>query len=334
MGAGIGRQHLRGYLGVKNAVVTAICDLSAARAQALAEEFALENVRIFTDIEAFFAAQCADAVSLCLPNSLHAPVALRCFEAGLDVLCEKPLARTAAEGEQIVRAAQNSGRICMVGQVLRFRDDVLALRERAALIEPYYCRVMARRVNGIPKWGGWFTQKQSAGGGPLIDTGVHILDLAWWLAGKPAPVAAFATNYAAFGPQKQHLGAGGAADENGVFDVEDLAAGVVRFEGGFSIHFEASWAISAERDARFCHLHGKNGAVLWEDETKIIAPDGTVAPFSQAVGEPFQRECAHFIECVQTRQTPDPDAQQGLVMMKILDALYESAERKREVSLV
>lgn len=334
LGAGIGRQHLRGYMGVQNAQVTAICDLNAERAQALADEFGAQGVRIFTTIDDFLASGSADAVSLCLPNFLHAQVAVQCFEAGLDVLCEKPLAINAAEAIQIAEAAQKYGRICMVGQVLRFRDDVLALKERADELEIYYARVMARRVSGIPKWGGWFTQDKFAGGGPLIDTGVHIIDLAWWLGGCPKPVSASGVTYAAFGKEKLHLGSGGAANEDGVFDVEDLAAGLVRFENGFSIHFEASWAINAEGDSRYCHVHGKQGALIWNDEPKIIAADGTVGPMPKDAGNAFQRETQHFIDCVISRQQPDPDASQGVAMMKILDALYESARIGREVEIV
>ncbi len=334
LGAGIGRQHLRGYMGVEKAQVVAICDLDPARAQALADEFGIAEIRIFTDINEFLASECADAVSLCLPNFLHAEIAKQCFEAGLDVLCEKPLAINAAEAIEIAEAAKIHGRICMIGQVLRFRDDVLALKARADELEIYYARAMARRVNGIPKWGGWFTQQKLAGGGPLIDTGVHMIDLAWWFAGCPAPVSASATNYAAFGHDKLHLGSGGAANENGIFDVEDLAAGLVRFENGLSIHFEASWAINAEGDSRYCHLHGKNGAIIWNDAPKIIAADGTVGDMPSEAGNAFQKEMEHFVDCVLSRETPDPDAAQGITMMKILDALYESARIGREVEIV
>jgi predicted dehydrogenase len=334
LGAGIGRQHLRGYMGVEKAQVTAICDLDLSRAEALAAEFGANDARIFTDVNEFLASDCADAVSLCLPNFLHARVAEQCFEAGLDVLCEKPLAINAAEAIQIAEAAKKYDRICMIGQVLRFRDDVLALKERADELQIYYARAMARRVNGIPKWGGWFTQQKLAGGGPLIDTGVHMIDLAWWFAGCPAPVSASATNYAAFGKEKLHLGKGGAANENGIFDVEDLAAGLVRFQNGLSIHFEASWAINAESDSRYCHLHGKNGAIIWNDNPKLIAADGAVSDMPNDAGNSFQKEMEHFVDCVLNRQTPDPDVTQGVTMMKILDALYESARIGREVEIV
>ena len=336
IGAGIGRQHLRGYLGVPGAQISAVCDLNQERAAALIAENSLENVQIFTDYRALINSNSVDAVSLCVPNSLHASIAVACLEAGLDVLCEKPLAISGLEAQQIADAAQKTGKICMVGQVLRFRDDVLALKseiESGKIGRIYYARTLARRVRGIPKWGGWFTQGKFAGGGPLIDTGVHIIDLAWWLSGRPRPLSASGVAYAELGPRKIGLGAGGAADENGTFDVEDLAAGLIRFEGGLSIHFEATWAIHAPRDERFCHLHGTDGAIIWDDAPKIIDANGVVSPLSASGGDPWTREMAHFIECVQTRQTPNPDASQGVTMMRVLDALYRSAREGREVEI-
>jgi predicted dehydrogenase len=336
IGVGIGRQHLRGYLGVPGAHITAICDLDTVRAAQMAQENGLEGVRIFSDYRDLLAAKATDAVSICLPNSLHAPVAVDCLEAGQHVLCEKPLAIDAAQAQKIADAQVKSGKLCMVGQVLRFRDDILAIKkeiESGKIGEIYYVRTMARRIAGIPKWGGWFTQSKFAGGGPLIDTGVHMLDLAWWLSGCPQPLSASGTNYAKFGPRQQGLGAGGAANLQGTFDVEDLAAGLVRFENGLSIHFEATWAIHAPKDERFCHLHGTEGAIIWDDAPKVIDRDGVVSSITAAGGDAWTQEMAHFIDCVQNGKTPNPDAAQGITIMKILDALYQSARENKEISI-
>jgi predicted dehydrogenase len=334
IGTGIGRQHLRGYSQLPQARVAAICDVHPERAQALATEFALPDVQIYGDYHQMLAEAGLDAVSVCVPNALHAEVVLACLNARVHVLCEKPLAMNAAQAQQIVDAAQASGKFCMISQVLRFRDDVLELKRRAASIgDIYYVRTTARRARGIPKWGGWFTRKQLSGGGPLIDTGVHVIDLAWWLSGQPAPVSASAVTYSAFGPRQQRLGSGGAADKNGVFDVEDLAAGFVRFENGLSIHFEAAWAIAAEKDDRFCHLHGTEGALIWNDEPKVIDAKDEASAVTVEAGDAWRAEVAYFVDCIQNERRPDPDASQGLIMMKILDALYQSAETGREVAI-
>lgn len=335
IGVGIGRQHLRGALGVPNVRIAALCDVNIERAQQLAQEFDLKNVQIVADYRELFQLENLDAVSVCVPNALHATIAIACLSAGLHVLCEKPLALSAADAQQIADAARDNSRACMVGQLLRFRDDVRALKARADQIgTPYYARAVARRASGIPKWGSWFTQKQMAGGGPLIDTGVHIIDLAWWLANCPRPLSASATTYGALGARKIGLGAGGVGDPNGTFDVEDLAAGLIRFEGGFSIHFESSWALYAENDTRLCHVHGTDGALLWGDDAKIIAPDGTLETLDVEAGDAWRAEIEHFVTSIQNGIAPQPDATTGVTMMKMLDALYQSARENREVEIV
>ncbi len=332
VGAGIGRAHVEGYLAA-GAEVAVICDLDPAKAAAVALKWNIAP-RIESDFGAILADDSISAVSICTPNSLHAPMAVAAMRAGKHVLCEKPLALNAPDAQLIADCARDTGRICMVSHVLRFRDDVLELKGRVGDIgEIYYARALARRVSGIPKWGGWFTQQRLSGGGPLIDTGVHVLDLAWWLAGCPIPLRASGTTYAKFGPAQTHLGAGGAHNPGGVFDVEDLAAGLVRFENGLSIHFEASWAISAEGDERFCHLHGTRGALLWEDEPKFVGENDEVERLTPGAGGAWKREMEHFLAAIQSGQAPDPDAGQGVTMMRMLDALYLSAREEREVAV-
>ena len=335
IGVGIGRQHLRGALGVPGVHIAALCDLDVARAGAIVEEFELQGTRVVADYRDLLDMPDLDAVSVCVPNALHASIAVACLGAGLHILCEKPLATSAADAQTIVDAARDNNRACMVGQLLRFRDDVRELKKRAGEIgAPYYARAVARRAHGIPKWGSWFTQKQMSGGGPLIDTGVHIIDLAWWLAGSPRPLSASATTYGELGARKIGLGMGGVGDENGRFDVEDLAAGLIRFEGGFSIHFESSWALYAENDARLCHVHGTQGALLWGDDARVITSDGSVEAIHAEPGDAWQREIAHFVHSIQSGVAPQPDATAGLTMMKMLDALYASAREGREVEIV
>ncbi len=332
VGAGIGRAHVEGYLAA-GAQVVALCDLDSQKARDLAHKWNIEP-RIESDFANIVADASIEAISLCTPNALHAPMAIQAMRAGKHVLCEKPLALNAHDAQTIADCARETGRICMVSHVLRFRDDSLELKRRASDIgEIYYARAMARRTSGIPKWGGWFTQGRLSGGGSLIDTGVHILDLAWWLAGCPRPLRASGTNYAHFGPNQRHLGVGGAQNPGGSFDVEDLAAGLIRFENGLSIHFEASWAINAQNDERFCHLHGTGGALLWQDEPKFVSENGEIERLTQGAGNAWKREMEHFLSCVGSGQTPDPDATQGVVMMRMLDALYQSARENREVAV-
>ena len=148
IGTGIGRQHARGALDLPGVSVGAICDLDIERARALARELELEEARITDDWRELL--DCGlDGVSVCVPNYQHAPIAIACLEAGLHVLCEKPLATNAADARAIASAAARANRHCMIGQILRFRDDVRALKKRAGEIgRPYYARALARRAHG------------------------------------------------------------------------------------------------------------------------------------------------------------------------------------------
>ena len=122
-------------------------------------------------------------------------------------------------------------------------------------------------------------------------------------------------------------------DAAGTFDVEDLAAGMIRFENDFSIHFEASWALYAAGDARLCHVHGTEGALLWSDEPKIIGADGIAEALSSESGDAWRAEMEAFVEAIRGHQAPQPNVEAGVTMMQMLDALYQSAREGREVEV-
>jgi predicted dehydrogenase len=341
IGAGIVRAHIGGYQQVPGAHVAAVCDLQDDKARQIIEENAL-NAQPFTDFRAMLDMAQLDAVSVCLPNALHHAVVTDCLRAGLHVLCEKPLAINSREAREIARVAGETGKQCMVGQVLRFRPDALLFKQLSAsgeMGEFYYASAGSLRTRGIPGWGGWFTTQAQSGGGALIDMGVHLLDLAWWLAGCPRPLSATGVTHAAFGPQKRGLGTGGARNEDGIFDVEDLAVAQVRFESGLSIHIEIAWAINAAESRQWCHLYGTAGGLAWGDEPSVVRDENGAPIISHPALPPRDQwrslmwagECRHFIECVRNGHTPDPDAHQGVAMMTMLDAIYASAREGREV---
>ena len=135
---------------------------------------------------------------MALPNALHAPVAIRAFEAGKHVLAEKPLAMNAAEGQRMVETARRLDRKLMMHFNTRFNPMSLAVKRAirdGALGHIYFARSIWHRKRGIPQLGGWFTQKSMSGGGALIDLGVHRLDLALWLMDYPAPVSVTGVSY-------------------------------------------------------------------------------------------------------------------------------------------
>ncbi|HVF10341.1 MAG TPA: Gfo/Idh/MocA family oxidoreductase [Abditibacteriaceae bacterium] len=335
IGVGIGQAHIAGYKKVPQAEIAALCDTNVERAQAVARENGLENVPVFADHRAMLEETELDGVSVGVPNALHRPIAVDCLNAGKHVICEKPLAVNAREAQKIADAAAKNKRHCMVAQVNRFRSDSRFLKEVIAagkLGKIYYAHAGALRRRGIPGYGGWFTTKAQSGGGPLIDIGVHLLDIAWWLCGCPQPIAASGVTYAEFGPRRK--GSWGTDEPTGTFDVEDLAVGLIRFANGLTINLEASWALNAEADRQWCHIHGSEAGCNWGQSPGIYSDlNGvpTVTNLALPHGDAWQGEMQHFIDCILNDRTPDPDATQGVTMMKMLDAIYKSSETGREV---
>ena len=173
-----------------------------------------------------------------MPTFLHAPITVGALEAGIHVLSEKPIARTATEAQAMVDAAHASGRVLEVAFNHRRRGDIEALKtaiDAGTIGRPYHGRAIWLRRAGIPALGSWFTNREMAGGGPLIDIGVHVLDYALYLFGEPKVIAVSAVTHSELGAR----GRGGAvADKQHVgsaYEVEDLASLLLRLEGGGSL---------------------------------------------------------------------------------------------------
>lgn len=337
IGVRIGQAHIKGYKKVPQAEVVALCDLDETRALQVQRDCKLPEAQYYNDYRTMLESAQLDAVSICLPNHLHHPVALACLQSGVHILCEKPLATNARDAQEIADAAAHNNKKCMVAQVNRFRPDSIYLKnliESGELGTVYYAHTGWLRKRGIPGYGGWFTTKEQSGGGPLIDIGVHLLDIAWWLCGCPKPVTATGMTYAEFGPRGKGLGNWGQKPE-GTFDVEDLAVGLLRFENDLTINLEVSWAIHNEKDRQWCQIYGNQGGVDWGNEPALYREEVLDVPYNTKLdvgkGDPWQGEMQHFIDCILNDTTPDPDATQGVTMMKMLDAIYRSAAIKREV---
>ncbi len=336
VGAGVGSVHAHGYSKLPNVEIAAICDIDAARAEALAARYGVRS--IYTDYEAMLAEAKLDAVSVCTPNALHAPVAIAALNAGCHVLCEKPLSVNAEEGGKIVEAARKSAGKFMIGMNNRFRGDTQVLKkyiEDGELGEIYYARCGWIRRNGIPGFGSWFTRKEMSGGGPLIDIGVHALDVTLYLMGNPKPTSVFGATYAKFGPYGRGQGQWGAPVKGGAFDVEDLACAQIRFQNGASLVLEASWAQHCAGERLYSEVYGDKGGATLEPLRVYTEAHGRPADITPAypnIGG-HEAEIAHFIECIVENKPPIATADQALDVMKILDGIYRSAETGQSVSL-
>ncbi len=336
VGVGIGSLHIQGYQRHPHAEVVAVCDINEERAQQVAQEYGVPHV--FADYQQMLEKVELNAVSVCTPNALHAPVAIAAMEAGCHILCEKPLAHNLQDAEQMLKVAQKTGVIFMMGMNNRFRGDSQTLKrhiDAGDLGDIYYAKCGWLRRNGIPGFGGWFTTKSMSGGGPLIDIGVHVLDLTWWLMGCPEPEAVFGATFAKFGPYGRGQGGWGTPQKGGTFDVEDLATALIRFENGAVCQMDASWASYIERDVFYSQVMGtKGGATL---EPLRIFTDRHGVPEDFVPHAPHIHghlaEVEHFVDCIVKRKQPIAPIEHGVAIMRILDGIYRSAQTGEMVTL-
>jgi predicted dehydrogenase len=337
VGLGMGRDHIRHFEPLKNAKVQAVCDTDAARLGSIALEFAVPQT--FSDYGEFLEKAEIDAVVIAVPNYLHKPMVIAAIERGLHVLCEKPMAMNTAEALEIREKARAGRGKFMMHFNRRFGPEPLyfkSLIESGKLGPIYYGTAGWRRMRGMPGFGGWFGQKSLSGGGPLIDLGVHMLDLARWLMGSPAAVTVSASTFSHIGRKLAHA-------EQKEFDVEDLAAALIRFDNDSTLMLEVSWALNfEEREKIFLELSGTKGGLSnviydWHDLETAIFHDENGA-LVKTVPEVFPESCQvtaqqHFIECILHDREPDAGADDGVEIMRMLDAIYESARLGREVEV-
>jgi predicted dehydrogenase len=336
IGVGMGMYHAENYRKTPGVELAALCDADPDRLQKAAERLGVTQT--FTDHRDLLETD-VDVVSVALPNFLHAPIAIDLLRAGKHVLCEKPLALNAQEAEAMVAAAREAKRQLMVHFNFRFTEAATRLRkavDEGRLGDVYFARTGWHRGRGVPGLGGWFTDKTRSGGGPLIDLGVHRLDLALWLMGYPTPVSVSGATF-------DHLAQAIAARSGKPYTVEDLAAGFIRFANGAALVIEASWANNAvEREEMFTTLTGTRGGAAmlnveggYQFRTRVFEDrDGALTETTEEIGgldltTPQAAFCAALCE---GRPNPVP-GEQGLVVMRLLDALYESAATGREVRL-
>ncbi|WP_127491467.1 Gfo/Idh/MocA family protein [Paenibacillus glycanilyticus] len=343
IGAGtIGKVHASYFQQQPDTEVAAIADVQLAAARLVAEQYRIATVH--ESIDALLQDKQIDAVVIAVPNLFHEALVIQALREGKHVLIEKPLAIDSASARNIVKAQKESGKVVMIPHQLRWDAASLAVKEQSekgALGQIYYAKTGWFRRKNIPGWGSWFTQQKLSGGGPLIDVGVHMLDLAIYLMGNPKPVSVFAAAYSEFGEKKKGIGTWGTPNWNGSFDVEDLASAMIRFDNGATLQLEASWAAHtvAENNGSFLHLMGSEGGVAIQgDSGKFLLEqfnrtgDIDISP-SPGAEDPRSLMIRHFTDCIQQNAEPITNAYSGFVNMAIIEAVYESA-REGKLALV
>ncbi len=331
---GIADLQLRCFQARKDVRIAAFADIDAGTLERRRAEF--PDASCYANYPDMLARETLDAVSVCTPNRWHMAPTVAALNAGCHVLVEKPLAMSAQEGRAMVDAAGQAQRKLVIGFQYRF-DPRSAFIRRAfddgVFGDVLYVRVRALRRRGIPNWG-VFGQKSAQGGGPLIDIGVHALEMAHFAIGTPTPISASADMFTYLGNRPSGDVKSMWPDwDHATYDVEDLAVGRIRFDNGAVLTIESSFAAHhRHRNLVDFELMGTNGGATWEptvvhtdelghmiDKSPAWLPDTSF----EAV---FRRKIDGFVEHVLYDRSTIAPGSDGLTVQEMLDALYRSAE--------
>ena len=341
---GMLQYHAAGFRAA-GAEIVAICDVNKAAASSAAADLNIDNV--FNDVaDMLQKLPELDAVSVITPNRFHKPLAIQLLQAGKNVFCEKPPALNSLEVAEMKEASEAAGKVLMFNFNNRARPESYALMDYVnagdvGVINSAQAKWIRR--TGIPGFGGWFTNKELSGGGPVIDL-LHMIDLSLFYMGYPDPQTVLAQTFNDFIENKGFKGPWGIPDvADGVTDVESAAHGFIRFTTGQVLSYQVSWAEMNKREEVSVTFQGqKAGGMIRRlfnvdglDETAIDDCELYVQENGRSVNrsiitEPNEdmgriRAAQNFILTIQGAETPLNTPDQALTLMKIIDATYESA---------
>jgi predicted dehydrogenase len=347
-----GQQHMAAYAKFDDVDLVALSGMEEDALATLGDTYGVAPEDRFRDWHELVANGGLDVVSVAVPTTLHAPVTVAALDAKIHVLSEKPIAQNADVAATMVEAADRNDRVLDVSFNHRRRGEVQVLKtmiDAGMLGDIYYAKAGWLRREGIPGLGSWFTRRATAGGGPLMDIGVHMLDMALFLLGEPEVTAATAATYAEFGPRGR--GSSKAATmkktgvETGAFDVEDLSTAFLRLDGGGTLLLESSWAQWIPKDQCYVTVYGSEGgaSIEWgapNDPVRTLdvwtEKDGMPATLHPEIPADGRHEACvrDFVDAVKTGEYATYRGRQAWARAAVVDACYASAEQGREVSLV
>ncbi|MBO0458232.1 Gfo/Idh/MocA family oxidoreductase [Enterococcus hulanensis] len=338
------------------AEMVAFCDIEVERAKEACEKYGVEGAKYYEDYNELLADPLINVVHICTPNVSHSPIAVAAFEAGKNVLCEKPMAHNTEAAQKMMDAWKKSGKKFTIGYQNRFREEVRSLHEtceQGELGEIYFAKAHALRRKAVPTWG-VFPDKSQQGGGPLIDIGTHALDITLWMMDNYEPES---VNGSVF----HKLGSLPGADEGNMFgpwdtenfEVEDSAFGFVKMKNGATIFLESSWALnileSKEAATTLCGTKAGaqiNAGMSYQTNELIInkacnglltqeelSASGNIAYFEGGSNAPEVLEAKQWLEAVANDTDPLVKPEQAFVVTQILDSIYKSAELGKEVKI-
>lgn len=318
--------HLPVLKKLRTIEVPAICDTDLPKARALADRFGVKDA--FDDIEDLLRYEALDAVVICTPNHLHESHILAALSAGLHVLVEKPLAMSAASAQRIVRAAEKRGRVVMVGMNHRYRPDVQIVRSfvqggELGELDSIRAGWHVARPTRAPM--GWRQRRDESGGGAMLDLGLTMIDLCFWMAGNPVPLRVSASlSYAGRGDRA----------------VEQSGSALVHCEGGLAMFIDVTWRYIGEGEYFGAGVRGTRGSAnlnplrVWKEmhgTVHDVSPSGSGARENLFIAA-FRAQWAHFLAAVRG-EAPPPPLEEQVIVQRVIEAIYRSAADGRDVTL-
>jgi predicted dehydrogenase len=345
---GIGVQkHLPAIAKIQEAEITAFCDIIPARAEKSCKLFGGSGAKVYKDYKELIKDSKVDVVHICTPNNSHAPITVEALEAGMHVMCEKPMATSYKEAKQMADTAEKTGRILTIGYQYRCKPEPLYLKkicQRGDLGEIYFAKAHALRRRGVPTWGVFLNEKEQ-GGGPLIDIGTHALDMTLWMMDNYKPKSVVGNIYKKLGENPDCGNIFGPWDTK-EFTVEDSAFGFITMENGATVILEASWALNIlDGGEGICTLCGTKAGADMRDGLRINSDDlgkfsvtkpdlgvGGVQYYHGASMEPKDIECRNFFDAVLYGTELRVKPEQAMVVTQILEGIYESARAGKQIN--
>lgn len=335
VGLGMGRAHVKGFQELPETEVVAVADLDETRLKTAKEKYGV--LHTYTGLEEMLEKEKLDIAVIATPNFLHAPFTLKALEAGCHVLCEKPMALNTEDALKMSEAADKKGKVLMINFSYRFLDSSFSLKEQiesGTIGEVYYARTVWHRRRGFPGFGGWFGHKDKSGGGPLVDLGVHRIDLALWLMGNPEPLSVNAATY-------NKLITEMIKDTDITYDCEDLALAMVRLENGITMIVEVSWGLHGKNNEYMrTEIYGTKGSAVqrnvnqkYEFEGLLYTEEGKNLYDKKFVRRTDKTPTIYenVVDVIKRKGKNYASCQSGIDVQKILDGIYRSAEEGKEV---
>ena len=335
--------HIPSYMNNPEAEIVYFCDILPERAQAAVDKYGCGKP--VTDYQEILADPAVDAVSVCTPNNVHASIAMDCLRAGKHVLCEKPAARTYEEALEMQRVQHETGKVLNIGVVNRFNDSVNRIKEyieAGKLGEVFHVYVSFRSYRSIPGLGGAFTTKAIAGGGALIDWGVHYLDIVMYCCGDPKPVTVTGEAFCKLGRDMKNyayksMWAENTKNVDGTYDVDDSVTALIRTEGPV-ITVNGAWAQNIGQSETYIDFMGDKAGIRLQygsDFTVYTAEHGALIEYKPEfkMRDHFQNEIDAFVDCVKTRKKLPSHIDTVIITARMMQAIYDSSAAHQEQKL-